>query len=243
MNTRYKTRYLFKTKKSLFSSHTLTSPSPKPKTHHFLPPKSKPKAQILPLSPPPPWIAATTNHHHCIFWFSSLYYVTHSLSIIIFNWKSNSIPQSLGTLAFLFFFSLNLSFSIETKQRKGSLLNDANKGNVSLSLSLSLSLILFYFLNLEIWFRLWYCGRIGFDLGRTGVWHWFVKPLLFLIRVILGRVPMVVFLWLFKFLSLNYLTDLPSLAHIFVSRWPMVLYSSILSCLFWILNCYSSFLH
>ena len=32
-------------------------------------------------------------------------------------------------LAFLFLFSPNLSFSIETKQRKGSLLNDANRGD------------------------------------------------------------------------------------------------------------------
>ena len=31
----------------LFSPQTLTSPSPQPKTHHFLPPKSKPKTQIL----------------------------------------------------------------------------------------------------------------------------------------------------------------------------------------------------
>ena len=82
----------------------------------------------------------------------------------------------------------------------------------------------FYFLNFEIWFRFWYCGLIGFDLGRTNAWHWFVKPLLFLIRVILGRVPMVVFLWFFKFLSLNYLTNLPSLA----SCWPLVLCSLIL---------------
>ena len=37
-------------------------------------------------------------------------------------------------LAFLFLFSLILSFSIETKQRKGRLLNDENKGNISLSL-------------------------------------------------------------------------------------------------------------
>ena len=71
---------------------------------------------------------------------------------------------------------------------------------------------------MEIWFRFWYCGLIGFDLGRTDAWHWFVKPLLFLVRVIFGRVPMVVFLWFFKFLRLNYLTNLPSLAHIFVSR-------------------------
>lgn len=75
--------------------------------------------------------------------------------------------------------------------------------------------------NLEIWFRFWYCGLIGFDLGRTDAWHWFVKSLLFLVRVILGRVPMVVFLWFFKFLRLNYLTNLQSLAHIFVSRWPI----------------------
>ena len=74
----------------------------------------------------------------------------------------------------------------------------------------------FLFFNLEIWFRFWYCGLTGFDLGRTDAWHWFVKPLLFLVRV-----PMVVFLWFFKFLRLNYLTNLPSLAHIFVSRWPI----------------------
>ena len=59
-NTRYS---LFKTKKRkiLSSYHTLTSPSPKPKTHSFLPPKSKPKTQILPSSPLPPQIAATRD--------------------------------------------------------------------------------------------------------------------------------------------------------------------------------------
>ena len=36
-----------KSKKCLFSPQTLTSPSPQPKTHNFLPPKSKPKTQIL----------------------------------------------------------------------------------------------------------------------------------------------------------------------------------------------------
>ena len=121
-------------------------------------------------------------------------------------------------LAFVFLFSPNLSFSIETKQRKGSLLNDANRGMI----------IIIIFFYLEIWFRFWYCGLIGFDLGRTDAWHWFVKPLLFLIRVILSRVPMVVFLWFFKFLNLNHLTNLPSLAHIFFSCWPLVLCSSIL---------------
>ena len=55
--------------KSLFSSHTLTSPSPKPKTHPFLPPKSKAKTQILPPPLSPPRIAATTDGYHCIFWF------------------------------------------------------------------------------------------------------------------------------------------------------------------------------
>ena len=79
----------------------------------------------------------------------------------------------------------------------------------------------FFFINLEIWFRFGYCGLIGFDLGITDAWHWFVKPLLFLVRVILGKVPMVVFLWFFKFLYLNYLTNLPSLARIFVSCWPI----------------------
>ena len=56
-----------------------TSKQTHPTTHPFLPPKSKPKTQILPLLPLPPRIAATTGHHHCISWFSSPYYATHSL--------------------------------------------------------------------------------------------------------------------------------------------------------------------
>ena len=37
-------------------------PSPKPKAHPFLPPKSKPKTQILPPPPsPPPWITTTKS--------------------------------------------------------------------------------------------------------------------------------------------------------------------------------------
>ena len=50
-NTHYN---LFKTKKRklLSSSHTLTSPSPKPKTHLFLPSKSKPKIPFLTILSP-----------------------------------------------------------------------------------------------------------------------------------------------------------------------------------------------
>ena len=79
--------------------------------------------------------------------FSTCYY---------FQLKIKIHTQCLGVLAFLFLFSLILRFSIETKQRKGRLLNDENKGNISLSL------FFFFFQNLEIWFRFWYCGLIGF---------------------------------------------------------------------------------
>ena len=51
--------------------------------------------------------------------FSTCYY---------FQSKIKIHTQCLGTIAFLFLFSLILSFSIETKLRKGSLLNDENRG-------------------------------------------------------------------------------------------------------------------
>ena len=109
---------------NLSSSHTLTSPSAKPKTNPFLPPKSKPKTQILPLLPPPPRSTTTASFGFPVLYnsFSTCYY---------FQLKIKLHTQCPGTLAFLFLFSLNLSFSIETKQRKGSLLNDENRGNIS----------------------------------------------------------------------------------------------------------------
>ena len=68
--------------------------------------------------------------------FSTCYY---------FQLKIKIHTQCLGVLAFLFLFSLILSFSIETKQRKGRLLNDENRGNISLFFFL-----FFFFQNLEI---------------------------------------------------------------------------------------------
>ena len=119
------------------------------------------------------------------------------------------------------------------------LLNLAHVGISFYLILLLCSKLIFFWVFGLISILYWYCFRaFGFDLGRTDAWHWFVKPLLFLIRVILGRVSMVVFLWFFKFPNLNYLTNLPSLAHIFVSHWPLVLCSSIFSCLFWILIYY-----
>ena len=73
----------------------------------------------------PPLIAATASFGFPVLCnsFSTCYY---------FQLKIKLHTQCPGTLAFLFLFSLNLSFSIETKQRKGSLLNDEIRGNISL---------------------------------------------------------------------------------------------------------------
>ena len=104
----------------------LTSPSPKPNSPF---PSSIIKTQNL----DSPATAATDCHHHRSLPLHLLVFLAvlcDSFSVCYcFQLKIKLHTQSLGTLAFLFLFSQNLSFSIETKQRKGSLLNDANRGD------------------------------------------------------------------------------------------------------------------
>ena len=83
---------------NLSSSHTLTSPPLNPKLTLSFPQNQNPKLRFS---------HYCRRHHEAppLHLLVFLYYTTHSLPVIIFNWKSNSIPNAqvrlLSSFSFL----------------------------------------------------------------------------------------------------------------------------------------------